>query len=344
MVRKWDMITSRDVMQIKVDSFGAAGGTVVWALAALSDGTVVSGDANGHVHFWDSRTGTLVKTFREHRSDVLALAVSPNEDAVFASGMDSRIAMMRRRSGNDEWVYTYSHRPHTHDVRALATLPCVMRTDAGKRELAPLIVSGGLDTKLISLPVEGFALSRPYKVAPFPQRGRVSVAKISENRLLLLVQQQRCLQLWSVADGAHSHLAQIQISSHRIIRCASMSRDGRWIACADAGGLKVMSVNENLNCAPSALLTRHEVQLHEDALAGGLPTALTFVGSSALAVATQSGDVFVSELGAGSKVAAPSVLRGSADQSWFYDAVATAETCLRRRSRRDRRIQPFDVR
>jgi hypothetical protein len=74
---------------------------------------------------------------------VTTLAVSANERTVFASGFDHKIVMLQRvqdmadvsSSGNSphsalkeygttdptdgEWVYAYSHRPHTHDVRAL---------------------------------------------------------------------------------------------------------------------------------------------------------------------------------------------------------------------------------
>ena len=347
-IRKWDMRISRDVMQIKIDGYGSARSTVVWALAALSDATVVSGDEHGHVNFWDTKTGTLIKSFREHRSDVLALTVSPSEDAVFASGIDSRIAMMRLRKESGEWVYTYSHRPHTHDVRALAVLPCSLIMKDGSSSPAPLIVSGGLDTKLISLPVNDFRLSRPYKVAPFPQRSIVSVASRADGSFLVLVQQQRCLQLWRVAGGAHTHLAKLQFSSHRILRCASMSRDGRWIACADAGGVKLLSINEDLDAAPASLLQRHMLDME----LGGLSTAMRFIGpvgkgsACRLAVAQQSGDVFVVDVSVegGALVQRQAARLSCAAANPFFTLRANVDATKLACADADGRISVFDVR
>jgi WD40 repeat protein len=72
------------------------GEACVWALLALADGTLVSGDAKGNVQFWDGRFGTLTQGFRRHGAAVLALAASPAGDAVFASGVDNSIALFGR--------------------------------------------------------------------------------------------------------------------------------------------------------------------------------------------------------------------------------------------------------
>lgn len=49
--------------------------TVVWTIAVLGDGTIVSGDSMGNVKFWDSAMGTQMQSFRGHKADVLCLAV-----------------------------------------------------------------------------------------------------------------------------------------------------------------------------------------------------------------------------------------------------------------------------
>lgn len=49
--------------------------TVVWAVAVLADGTIVSGDSMGNVKFWDGEMGTQSQSFRTHKADVLCLTV-----------------------------------------------------------------------------------------------------------------------------------------------------------------------------------------------------------------------------------------------------------------------------
>ena len=72
------------------------GGTV-WALAMLPNGQqLVSGGSGGRLQFWDTRTGTLLQGFAEHTADVLAVAVAPDGEAVFAAGIDQRIALFKR--------------------------------------------------------------------------------------------------------------------------------------------------------------------------------------------------------------------------------------------------------
>jgi WD40 repeat protein len=64
---------------------GAA--TYIWSIKVLSDSTVFTGDSRGHVQIWDGETGVLMITLHQHTAEVLALAVSPDETQVFASGM-----------------------------------------------------------------------------------------------------------------------------------------------------------------------------------------------------------------------------------------------------------------
>lgn len=49
---------------------------IIWGVAFLSDGTVISVDSAGKVQFWDSATGTLVKNHLIANTDVQSIAIS----------------------------------------------------------------------------------------------------------------------------------------------------------------------------------------------------------------------------------------------------------------------------
>jgi hypothetical protein len=63
----------------------------VWALEVLPDGTLVSGDQEGAVQFWDGRFGTLLNRHQQFAADVLTLAASPDGKMVWASGVDAKV-------------------------------------------------------------------------------------------------------------------------------------------------------------------------------------------------------------------------------------------------------------
>ena len=67
----------------------------MWCVAVLADGTMASGDSAGNVQLWDAAHGTLLAGFRQHAADVMALAASPAGDRVFASGVDTQIAVFQ---------------------------------------------------------------------------------------------------------------------------------------------------------------------------------------------------------------------------------------------------------
>ena len=72
----------------------------VWQSLVLADGTMVTGDSAGNVQLWDAQLGTRAAAFRVHAADVLALAASPEGDAVFAAGVDVQLALFKRVPGS----------------------------------------------------------------------------------------------------------------------------------------------------------------------------------------------------------------------------------------------------
>jgi len=207
----------RSSHRMTVETLGRRSATKVWSVKSLSDGTVVSADSLGNVHFWDGHSGTLMCQFvqNENRSDVLDLAVSANECKVFASGVDCRVICIERiprasalspscsyqatrptsHPSDSQWVQTQAQRPHTHDVKSLCI--CHMKDSEGAAGAKPnakghgreLLVSGGIDTKLCTYLVSNFRKHRAKKLFPWPTSTPVSVAR--DRRILALMRSDR---------------------------------------------------------------------------------------------------------------------------------------------------------
>ena len=186
-IQKWSVSEGRTVLRISLDQFKEKS-TIVWAIACLSDDTIISGDSLGKIQFWNGKFGTLKQSFQLHTADVLALTVSDSDDVVYASGVDNKIVQLQLienlRRGH-MWVNTNSVRCHTHDIRALTLC----------REI---LVSGGVDTNLILHDVEmEFNRDKAVLVPPFPQFSRVSLAPTAR---ILLLQYPQHLHVWSLGQ------------------------------------------------------------------------------------------------------------------------------------------------
>ena len=214
--------------------------TLIWSLMVLSDSTVITGDNRGHVQFWDGTTGVLMVSFHQHTAEILALAASPDETQVYASGVDCRVTCMRRikhRSASfvdqieesekfqqvvdNQWVYTASHRPHSHDVFALAVCRNVNvlgkqrsksvdastsneNVDLKASSQHAILLSGGQDCKLCAYSIEDFVASRPVWVLPIPAKGLVSK---SADFSVVAVKHRHHVDLWSVVlDQTDKHI------------------------------------------------------------------------------------------------------------------------------------------
>lgn len=136
--------------------------TVVWAIASLGDGTVVSGDSMGNVKFWDGEMGTQLYSFRGHKADVLCLGVGSDGTSIFTSGIDQKTVEYRQvsvtssRGDNARWIQSSGRRLHSHDVRAIVISPPYepsLSSSSSKPSIVPIMTSAGLDLSLILTPV-----------------------------------------------------------------------------------------------------------------------------------------------------------------------------------------------
>ncbi|XP_038223847.1 U3 small nucleolar RNA-associated protein 4 homolog isoform X1 [Dermochelys coriacea] len=252
---------------------------VVWSVAFLSDGTIVSSDSVGKVQFWDSEKGTLLETHPVSSSAVLCLAVSEEEDSIVVGTSEGAVYQfqllpVKWGSAESKWVRTKPFQHHTHDVRAVA-------------HSATALISGGLDAQLVIRPLMEKMHGKGYDAAlrkfTFPHRRLVSCAKKAG---LLLFQFPQHLELWRLGatnsagkDGdilpvsrAPEHLLQLKSKGPEHICCSCISLCGSWIAYSTASRLHLHRVHwENGNVSvkrvskvPKLLSSAHQLLCSAD--------------------------------------------------------------------------------
>jgi len=262
----------KSTLRMTVENRGLREATKVWALQALSDGTVISGDSLGHIQVWDGLSGTMTQTFDHNESgaDVLCLAVSEDENKIFASGVDSSVRCIQRqclpsaeagdKSPQDvmleaapirNWISSTSHRKHSHDVKALAI--CHKNTSSSKP--IELLVSGSVDTRICTYVTKDFKSSRPKIWYNWPTLSPIS---LSPQHRLLAVTRDDSIDLFQLSgpemaapaknvtpesrDETRSLVKTISIQSPFNLNCSVISDDGKFLAASDAVSLYVFSL------------------------------------------------------------------------------------------------------
>ncbi|GAC95674.1 hypothetical protein PHSY_003250 [Pseudozyma hubeiensis SY62] len=165
----WDASTGNISTKLTVQK-NRTESTIVWSVATLPDGTIVTGDSTGRVTFFDARTRIPIPeaTFRAHAasSDVLALCVGPDGKTIYSAGVDQKVAEYTKidtSNGRGRWIQIASRRLHAHDIRALALDPPYSPLDAAqaivnntdgsvKPSRLPVLLSGGVDFNLVLTP------------------------------------------------------------------------------------------------------------------------------------------------------------------------------------------------
>ncbi|KAA1080545.1 U3 small nucleolar RNA-associated protein [Puccinia graminis f. sp. tritici] len=181
-LRKWAVSSGRCVNRMTVEKLQGEQ-TLVWTVAIVN-GTIISGDSVGNVHFWDAKSCSRRQTIRAHRADVLCIVASPDGQSVFTSGVDQKTCQLTlniqqaQKTGaisQSRWLLSASRRLHSHDVRALELSPpynpllnsasastSTTTTSSSSSSLkfmsqdvhgmVPVLISGGLDMSLVLCP------------------------------------------------------------------------------------------------------------------------------------------------------------------------------------------------
>ncbi|KAI9476039.1 MAG: WD40-repeat-containing domain protein [Benjaminiella poitrasii] len=253
-IRTWNPHTGRTIQRMTV-SKKRKEQTLVWAVAALKNNTIVSGDSLGAVTFWDNSMGIARQTFRAHGADVLCLAASKDGNLLFSAGVDRKINCFRRtmkkKSGDSvkDWISVGNRRYHWHDIRALAL---------DERPKVNSIVSGGVDVELVACPAVEFPKLIQNRLPPFPHRYIVSMSKSQQ---LIMATFFNSISLWRLGKAANIDLSSKQaalpemVEPHQLalelklkpecnITSSALSEDANWVAVADIDNVRLFRVNQ----------------------------------------------------------------------------------------------------
>ncbi|GAB1603337.1 U3 small nucleolar RNA-associated protein 4 homolog [Argonauta hians] len=221
--------------------------TVVWCIKILADMTVISGDSQGRLTFWDSKYGTELMNINSHKADILCLAVSKDEKTVVCSGVDPKVAWFELCCDQPEgvpfkrfktqagapasqqppskWVPSYSRTMHANDVNALVI--------AGDE-----VICGGADSYIIRVRRKRDV----FKITGIPQKKLVHIA---DSANMVLLQYTAHLELWQLGhtsadagvnvdilplDSSPVHLAQLKSKGDHAIVCSTLSSNATMLA------------------------------------------------------------------------------------------------------------------
>ena len=242
-IRCYDEVTGSSLFRLTGDTKkGMKMSMCIWSLVVLADeaSTIVSGDSQGKLQFWNGKSGDLLCSIHQHSASIQCIAASEDQNTIFASGVDSRVVCIQRLSqqkhtedksstpssstvvsrslpSSDRWVYTSAHRPHSHDVYALAIAPrgpssgsAAIAKHSSNRQSAlsthsndDMLISGGLDCKVCIYSTSDFAGCRPNWILPIPGSG-VASASLTSDSGIVSVKHRTHVDLWALNIGKSS--------------------------------------------------------------------------------------------------------------------------------------------
>ena len=199
---------------------------------------------------------------------------------------DSKSVLKRSTS---RWIMSASRRMHSHDVRALAIWPPHTALPLAYRrhfpiDIAPILVSGGLDMSLNMVPAalatstianlinplvtsteatfeDSYNRRLAYSSGPF----HTSAIHLARQARLLLCMRDTSLTVWKVLprstpqegkydydmdpekpDGGYERVLDMSLKVHTNLVASAISDDGRWIAVSDWYETKLFELREEV--------------------------------------------------------------------------------------------------
>ncbi|XP_014781965.1 U3 small nucleolar RNA-associated protein 4 homolog [Octopus bimaculoides] len=268
--------------------------TIVWCIKILANLTVVSGDSQGRITFWDGKYGTELMSFFSHRADILCLAVSKDEKTVVCSGVDPKLIWFELLSEETDglpakklkgkfgatpaareqsrWVQSFAKNFQSHDINSLVFI---------KDEL----VSGGADSFISLISPK----KKCFKYSGIPQKKLVHTAADAN---VLLLQYPTYLEIWDLGQASGKtgdqkiltlekqprNQVQLKSKHDRPVICCALTSDAKMVAYSTTTDSRIYCLNlvtdpsqlpscpavEHLKNFSSMLLPAHQMVFTHD--------------------------------------------------------------------------------
>lgn len=214
---------------------------IVWAVKALPNGDIISGDSTGEIKIWQGKTYSMMQHIKSHTQDVLSLATSSDGMTIFSGGMDRRTVVYKQIKGKKRWSEVRHRRFHSHDVKAMASLEC---------QGISVVVSGGPDAAPTVLPLAHSGQENQRALPFLPQP---SIIQSSTRKRLLMSWWDREINIWRInklSDSINGDeleaaavnrklVAKILIKGESNITSASLNAGGNLLAVSTVSDIKL---------------------------------------------------------------------------------------------------------
>ncbi|KAM5465895.1 U3 small nucleolar RNA-associated protein [Microsporum audouinii] len=267
---------------------------LVWSVKCLPDGSIVSGDSAGEVRVYDAKNYSLVQRLQGHQADVLDVAVSADGESIVSGGADQRTVVYRlkrreKHMKTRRWAEVMHRRYHTHDVKALAVFETTNMS---------IVVSGGLDTTPVVLPLKEFGKEHHRKLPNLPQVPQLASSGTSR---LLMSWWDREVNIWRVAGSfrsdteQHKLVGKILFQGDEHLTSAALSRDGTILVAATISEVRVFTLTpDEVDGLPS--LRVHKVDLPPQLAAQGAKNVAISPDCNWLCIVRPSNDIYMAKI------------------------------------------------
>lgn len=268
--------------------------SLVWAVACLPNGNILSGDSAGELKIWDATNYSLIQRFKTHDADILDIATSADGRTIYTCGIDRRTVTYtlldsQSKSQAPRWQRLMHRRYHQHDVKVLSAYE--------SKDLS-VVVSGGIDTVPVVMPIRNWHQEYHRRLPHLPQKPQLS---ISTSKRLMLTWWGKELFIWQIPPAASNEesetlinegscrrlVGQIVLKDDDSIAAAELSTDGDMIVVSTSERTKLFQLRRHVNYDQTTEIRSRQITL---------PAALTNFGASLAGFSPDSKWIFAVRL------------------------------------------------